>query len=152
MIKSNAQIKDELGALIGKNTKLQDKSLTIFKSLGLAIEDLVAAKLTYEKVKKSSPWPVKYIGNDEMENNMKSIKFESIKAKMRVTNKLTNFICKAMHINSETMVCEMKTNSLQIALLYETKTGQLIKILDTNSLENLTENERCGFYVCVNQK
>ena len=60
-------------------------------------------------------------------------------------NKVTNFECEAMLVNSEIMVCELKTNSSNLALIYKAKTGQLVKILDLELVQD-SPSQKLKFY------
>ena len=57
-------IENELGAFISQGNELKTNQRTAFKSLGLAIEDLVAAKMSFENCKVSSDWPIKFESAD----------------------------------------------------------------------------------------
>ena len=46
---------------------------TAFKSLGLAIEDFVAAKMACEAIKTSSPWPVEFIESQKVKEMAQTI-------------------------------------------------------------------------------
>lgn len=50
---ADADIYAELGELLGGTTPTRQAKLTVFKSLGLAVEDLAAAKLVLEKVRQA---------------------------------------------------------------------------------------------------
>ena len=123
----------------------------------MAVEDLVAARMTFETTKKSSPWPVKYIDSDEIQKQMdqqknrenETLESSSISkdAAVFATNQVTNLNCKAVFVPSfEVMVCEIKTSSLHLALVYKAKTGELEKVLNISTLSNLPEEERWMIY------
>jgi thiomorpholine-carboxylate dehydrogenase len=50
VILSNAQIHAEAGELFAGTKTAQRSTTTIFKSVGLAVEDLVAARLVYDAI------------------------------------------------------------------------------------------------------
>ena len=51
---ANAQIYAELGELLAGTRPMPQAKITVFKSLGLAVEDLAAAKLVLEQLQASS--------------------------------------------------------------------------------------------------
>ena len=121
----------------------------------MAVEDLVAARMTFETTKKSSPWPVQYVNSDEVQKQMnqqknrenETLKSSSDDAVCSATNQVTNLKCKAVFVPSfDIMVCEMKTSSLHLALVYKAKTGELEKVLNISTLSNLPEEKRWMFY------
>ena len=59
---------------IGVNHSEVSNQRTAFKSLGLAIEDFVAAKMAYEAIKTSSPWPVEFIESQKVKEMAQSIR------------------------------------------------------------------------------
>ena len=122
----------------------------------MAVEDLVAARMTFETTKKSSPWPVQYIDSDQVKKQMdqqKTRENETLKSPsisedtVCATNEVTNLKCKAVFVPSfEVMVCEIKTSSLHLALVYKAKTGELEKVLNISTLSNLPEEKRWMIY------
>ena len=116
---------------------------------------MVAARMTFETTKKSSPWPVQYIDSDEVQKQMDQQKTRENETKspsisedtVCATNEVTNLNCKAVFVPSlEVMVCEIKTISLHLALVYKAKTGELEKVLNISTLSNLPEEERWMIY------
>ena len=117
----------------------------------MAVEDLVAARMTFQTTKKSSPWPVQYVNSDQVQkqmNQQKNRENETLNdAICSATNQVTNLKCKAVFVPSfDIMVCEMKTSSLHLALVYKAKTGELEKVLNISTLSNLPEEKRWMFY------
>ena len=103
----------------------------------------------------SHAWPVKFIGANEIEKNLNTLKFYnkglqgSTTSKNQVTNQVTNLECKAILVNSDGMVCEMKTNSLYLGLLYKAKTGELKAVMDIEPLKDLEDSQRCSYYISL---
>ena len=119
----------------------------------MAIEDLVAARMTFETTKKSSPWPIQYIGSDEVEKqiNQKKIRenenYPLGEEVICASNEVTNLKCKAVFVPSfDVMVCEMKTSSIHLALVYKARTGELEKVLNISTVTNLKEEIRWMSY------
>ena len=121
----------------------------------MAVEDLVAARMTFETTKKSSPWPVQYVNSDEVQKQMnqqknrenETLKSSSDDAVCSATNQVTNLKCKAVFVPSfDIMVCEMKTSSLHLALVYKARTGELEKVLNISTVSNLPEENRWMSY------
>ena len=132
--------------LLGKVHGEQSDQRTAFKSLGLAIEDFVAAKMTYDKIKTSSPWPVEFIEANTVEDMAKKVSNNSSVIR-NVSNKVTNLSCEASLLEDQkVMVCELKTNSTCLALVYKAKTGELKAILDTSTIQNLPNEIRNGLF------
>ena len=111
--------------------------------------------MTFETTKKSSPWPVQYVNSDEVQKQMnqqknrenETLKSSSDDAVCSATNQVTNLKCKAVFVPSfDIMVCEMKTSSLHLALVYKAKTGELEKVLNISTLSSLPEEKRWIFY------
>lgn len=150
---SKCDIKDELGAFIGKKGKgHKGDKRTAFKSLGLAIQDLVAAKMAFEKFNQNGgeggKWPVEFMGADKVAEKLKALKLGAeIKENVVAVAKVTNLDTKAILINSEVLVCEMETNSVKLALLYKAKTGELKAIIESQPLEKLTQGQKNHFYI-----
>ena len=121
----------------------------------MAIEDLVAARMTFETTKKSSPWPIQYIGSDVVEKQMnqqkirenETVKSPSSEEVICATNEVTNLKCKAVFVPSfDVMVCEMKTSSIHLALVYKARTGELEKVLNISTVSNFPEENRLMSY------
>ena len=112
----------------------------------MAIEDFVAAKMTYDKIKTSSPWPVEFIESNTVEDMAK--KESNIANVIRnVSNQVTNLSCEAFLLeNHKVMVCELKTNSTCLALVYKAETGELKAILDSSTIKNLPNETRNGLF------
>ena len=120
---------------------------TAFKSLGLAIEDFVAAKMTYDNIKTSSPWPVEFIEADKVKEMTVNPTYKIAKTVSQASNKVTNLSCEAFLLEGlKVVVCELKTNSTSLALVYKAKTGELMTILDINKLQDLSTEVKNGFY------
>ena len=112
----------------------------------MAIEDFVAAKMTYDKIKTSSPWPVEFIESKRVEQMVKKVS-NNASVIRNVSNKVTNLACEAFLMeNQKVMVCELKTNSTCLALVYKAKTGELKAILDTSTIQNLPNEIRNGLF------
>ena len=106
----------------------------------------MAAKMTYDKIKTSSPWPVEFIEADTVEGMAKKVSNNSSVIR-NVSNKVTNLSCEAFLLEDQkVMVCELKTNSTCLALVYKAKTGELKAILDTSTIQNLTNETRNGLF------
>jgi thiomorpholine-carboxylate dehydrogenase len=54
VILSGAEIYAEIGEALAGEVELRSEKTTVFKSLGMAIEDVAAAMLVYRKVKGGS--------------------------------------------------------------------------------------------------
>ena len=64
-------------------------------------------------------------------NNCLHAKAGKVNVVARASNKVTNLSCEAFLLEDlEVMVCELKTISAGIALIYKAKTGELQVILD----------------------
>ena len=106
----------------------------------------MAAKMTYDKVKTSSHWPVDFIEANTVEDLAKKV-FKNASVIRNVSNKVTNLSCEAFLLeNQKVMVCELKTNSTCLALVYKAKTGELKAILDTSTIQNLPNETRNGLF------
>ena len=147
LLDSKAKIEMELGAFICQEKPQNGTQRTIFKSLGLAVEDLVAAKMTFEQVgSNSEKVPFEVLDKDQTKAKIAEVTSQKFVKPLRiVSNKVTNFECEAMLVNYDIMVCELKTNSTNLALIYKAKTGQLVKILDLALVQVLT-TEKLNFY------
>ena len=140
LINSQCAIEDELGSFISIGSSANaTNQRTIFKSLGLAVEDLVAAKMVFERSKKGSKCPVKFL---EAEN---AKEFNGIQDQVKTSVK--NFEAKGILTNEELLVCEIKTDSTGLALLYKAQTGELKAIMDIQKWENCSLYERLGCYL-----
>ena len=109
--------------------------------------------MTFETTKKSSPWPIQYICSDEVEKqiNQKKIRenenYSLGEEVICATNEVTNLKCKAVFVPSfDVMVCEMKTSSIHLALVYKARTGELEKVLNISTVSNLPEENRWMSY------
>ena len=106
----------------------------------------MAAKMTFNKIKTSSPWPVEFINANTVEDMVKNVSKNASVIK-NVSNKVTNLSCEAFLLeNQNVMVCELKTNSTCLALVYKAKTGELKAILDTSTIQNLPNETRNGLF------
>lgn len=147
LIDSKCEVKDELGAFIGKKDHLESNQRTAFKSLGLAIEDLVAAKMAMKKAGKASPqWPFEFWPSSKV-SEVAKISSKIVKAKSEARNSVTNLNVKTILVDSTVMVTEMRTSSCNLALLYKAHTGELKAILDINPIKDMDCGQRNGFYV-----
>ena len=136
LILSNCSIQDELGNFIHENEKIDSNKRTAFKSLGLAIEDLVAAKMAMENIKKSSNWPIDFVQSEEVEKLKEKCGKSKFHKTAEVSNAVRNLKCSAFLLTSDLMVCEMKTSFISLALIYKAKTGQLQAILNIKDLQD----------------
>ena len=119
---------------------------TAFKSLGLAIEDFVAAKMTFDNIKTSSPWPVEFIEADKVKDMTVNLTYKA-KTVSQASNKVTNLSCDAFLLEGlKVVVCELKTCSTSLALVYKAKTGELMTILDIKTIQHLPTEVKNGFY------
>ena len=154
IINSQCKIVDELGSIIGNLLNTGSKNQrTIFKSLGLAVEDLVAAKMVFEKSKKGSKCPLKFLELDHQD-----YLGEDIFIKDQVNTKVKNFEANAIlsedfevrslsqTLSHDLMVCEIKTEATNFTLLYKAQTGELKAIIDTKKMANYTLHQRLGNY------
>ena len=106
----------------------------------------MAAKMTYDKIKTSSPWPVEFLESNTVEDMAKKVSNNSSVIR-NVSNKVTNLSCEAFLLEDQkVMVCELKTNSTCLALVYKAKTGELKAILDTSTIQNLPNEIRNGLF------
>ena len=141
IINSQCNIVDELGSIIGNSLNTGSKNQrTIFKSLGLAVEDLVAAKMVFERSKKGSKCPLKFLELDHQ-----GYLGEDILIKGDVITNVKNFKAKAI-LTNDLMVCEINTEATNFALLYKAQTGELKAIVDTKKMANYTLYQRLGKY------
>ena len=102
--------------------------------------------MTYDKIKTSSSWPVEFIEADTVEGMAKKVSNNSSVIR-NVSNKVTNLSCEASLLEDQkVMVCELKTNSTCLALVYKAKTGELKAILDTSTIQNLPNEIRNGLF------
>ena len=145
LIFSQCPIENELGTFISQGNELKTNQRTAFKSLGLAIEDLVAAKMTFENCKVSSDWPIKFESADAI--GQKKVTGKVMEKKVEVEAEVTNLKCNAFLLCNELMICEMKTSSESLALLYKAKTGELKAILDISKVENDFKTDLYGQYI-----
>ena len=147
LLDSKAEIEMELGTFICQEKPQNGTQRTIFKSLGLAVEDLVAAKMTFEQVgSNSEKVPFELLDKDQTKAKIAEVIGQKFVKPLRIArNKVTNFECEAMLVNSEIMVCELKTNSSNLALIYKAKTGQLVKILDLELVQD-SPSQTLKFY------
>ena len=154
IINSQCSIVDELGSIFGNSLNTGSKNQrTIFKSLGLAVEDLVAAKMVFEKSKKGSKCPLKFLELDHQD-----YLGEDIFIKDQVNTKVKNFEANAIlsedfevrslsqTLSHDLMVCEIKTEATNFTLLYKAQTGELKAIIDTKKMANYTLHQRLGNY------
>lgn len=83
IINSNCSLHAELGEVINKSDQFMNRNVTIYKSLGLAIQDLVAAKMVAESTdaKKSIPIPVSTFQQfkDGKSSDMKDVTIKSVR-------------------------------------------------------------------------
>ena len=71
----------------------------------------------------------------------------------KASNKVTNLSCEAFLLEDlQVMVCELKTNSTCLALIYKAATGELEAILDINDCQDLPDEVRYGIYSQFNEK
>ena len=106
----------------------------------------MAAKMTFDKIKTSSPWPVEFIEANTVEDMAKKVS-NNASVIRNVSNIVTNLSCEAFLLEDQkVMVCELKTNSTCLALVYNAKTGELKAILDTSTIQNLPIETRNGLF------
>ena len=106
----------------------------------------MAAKMTYDKIKTSSQWPVEFLDANTVEDMVKNVS-KNASVIRNVSNKVTNLSCEAFLLEDQkVMVCELKTNSTCLALVYKAKTGELKAILDTSTIQNLPHETRNGLF------
>jgi len=148
LIQSKCDVENELGAFINKGETHFDHSdkRTAFKSLGLAIEDFVSAKMIFENVEASSPWPVKFL-EAEVVKKMSENSLDKASILRSVSNNVTNLKCDGYLLDDQqTMVCDLNTSSTSLAVIYNAKTGELKGILDTTSIKDTSKEIINGFY------
>ena len=157
LINAKCPVEGELGAFISEKNRIESAAAghhqrTAFKSLGLAIEDLVAGKMAFENQanKTNSRWPVDFIDKEKVMVMMNKYSTRAVtppREKVeKVENQVTHLDCKAILINSEVMVCELISKKSKLALLYKAKTGQLKAIVDIEPLINLDDVGKCAIY------
>ena len=137
LLDSQCEIEDELGNFILKNQKNAMPKRTIFKSLGLAMEDLVAANMVTQKVKKSSPWPIPFYQGDQIKTTKENVQ-EPIE---KVANQVTNLKCEAFLLTEDCLVTELETSSTRLGLVYAAKTGTLKSIIDMKNVEDFKKRK-----------
>ncbi len=151
MIFSGCDIESELGSLISGGKKQpwsnNNQQRTMFKSLGLAIQDLVAVKMVYDNVGKSKH-------NIELKPVNKDIAAtgNGLSALSTAKTGVTNLQCEAKLVTDQVLVCEMSTSSSNVSMLFKAETGQLKTILDGSELKGLDDNAKNAFYVQAYEK
>ena len=71
----------------------------------------------------------------------------------RASNKVTNLSCEAFLLEDlEVMVCELKTTSTGLALIYKAKTGELQVILDIHEIQDMPDEVKFGIYSQFNKR
>ena len=143
IINSKCEIQSELGTFIGQKGQTKTTQRTIFKSLGLAVEDLVAAKMVFEKSKNASKCPLTFIKADKAN---KAMNVETVETQSEVSTTVKNFDAKAILVNSQLLICEIKTHSTSLCLLYKATTGELLAFIDLQDLQNCTLSQRLAYY------
>ena len=140
LIASQCAVQDEIGNFIGQGQKYKGSKRTAFKSLGLAVEDMVAANMVYENIDKSG---MKLMIDILDGANISSTKQEEKPVMIvheRTSNRVENLACDAFLLNSDLVVCELTTNAMKLALVYKAQTGELKAIADMTKV--LDEEER----------
>ncbi len=142
IIYSKCAIEAEMGSFIEAGQPLNHRGLrrTMFKSLGLALQDLVAAKIVHERIGKSNR------NNIEVKTVPKS-RSRPRETLKEATTGVENLACKSKLVTEDILVCELQTSSASLSMIYKAETGQLKTILDGKSLENLSEPEKNGIYI-----
>ena len=162
IIKSNCKIKAELGEVIGgtKSGRESIDAVTIYKSLGLAVQDLAAAKLITDVSRSSnSRIPIK---------REKWTDTEIKDAKTIVNVKSTETTCEAKHVTFkcrasfyptlDSITCEIIITKndggcvcFAKCFLYEASNGQLLALLDDWSQDAPAET-KAGVILSINNK
>ena len=143
IIKSGCIIDAELGEVIAgtKSGRKSNDSVTIYKSLGLAVQDLAAANLVSDLSRPlEDDNPIKHI-------NRKDININEDKISTSTDDKCVETSCKADHIiftckttlylSLSCTTCEITTTSLKdgivcssLCFLYNSTNGKLVAIID----------------------
>ncbi len=144
IIYSKCHIKSELGSYIAEKATpraFAGGERTMFKSLGLAIQDLIAAKMVCDKV-----------GDNDKSVELKfrppaGFQGTGIRALKSVKTGVSNLDCRSKLVTDDVLVCELKTSSASLSMIYKAHTGQLKTILDGNHLANVSDEDRNALYV-----
>ena len=144
IVKSKCDIKAELGEVIAgiKGGRKSLKTRTIYKSLGLAVQDLTAAKLITDISQSiDNPFPIKRVKMSDVE--IKS--FSNVVPKTNIS--CTETICKAesttfvskvtFYLHLTYITCELAITRKDggavctaLCFIYDAKNGQLITIIE----------------------
>lgn len=152
IIHSGCAIKSELGQVIATGKKADDQdTTTVFKSLGLAVQDLVAAKMVYdqyrnEKQQKVVPVPiwttekVKLWQQEEKNNDLEGQDDVTavLMAQTSVESQKVTLKCEAKLLNNKAIVVNLKTTAeCNLCMVYKAKTGQLMGITDGRAMTEM---------------
>ena len=157
IIKSKCDIKAELGEVIAgiKRGRKSPETISIYKSLGLAVQDLTAAKLISDISQSTdNPFPIKRVKMSDVEE--KSFSNEEPTNNVNCTEAIcqaesVTFMSKVkfyLHLNSITCELVITRNDggavcTALCFMYDAKTGQLIAVIE-DWKPNADEQDRIG--------
>ena len=141
IIKSKCAIKAELREVIGgtKFGRTGSDSVTIYKSLGLAIQDLAAAKLLSDiSESSSSEVPINLVKREAINGKDETLNTDVKSVDTTCMADRVTFICSAnYYLNHGTTTCEImiKRNDddsvcTELCFLYNSNNGELVAIID----------------------
>lgn len=159
ILMSGCTIQAELGEVVAgiKGGRRDDRSVTIYKSLGLAVQDLVAAKIVFDEVAggEGNPLPVPKYNSDDVTVFLEGLSYSELEPHSVSTELATSKVkmnCTAASNGPKYLSCTIITGTVDesekstLCLVYRALTGQLMGIIEGDFLNQLTDGLKASLF------